>query len=90
MCMNTSIKNFQILDNAYGILGIEFMAAAQALDFRDYKFGKGVTKAKETIRKYVDFLDVDRPLYPDHTKMKELVKSCEILNEVEKTVGSLE
>jgi histidine ammonia-lyase len=90
MGMNTAIKNFQILDNAYGILGIEFMAAAQALDFRDYKFGKGVTKAKEVIRKYVKFLDEDRPLYPDHTKMKELVKSCEILKEVEKAVGSLE
>jgi len=90
MGMNTAIKNFQILDNAYGILGIEFMAAAQALDFRDYKFGKGVTKAKEVIRKYVKFLDVDRPLYDDHTKMKELVKSCEILKEVEKVVGSLE
>jgi len=90
MGMNTAIKNFQILDNAYGILGIEFMAAAQALDFREYNFGKGVTKAKEVIRKYVKFLDEDRPLYPDHTKMKELVKSCEILKEVEKTVGSLE
>ncbi len=90
MGMNTAIKNFQILDNAYGILGIEFMAAAQALDFRDYKFGKGVKKAKDVIRKHVDFLDEDRPLYPDHTKMKELVKSCEILNEVEKTVGKLE
>ena len=90
MGMNTAIKNFQILDNAYGILGIEFMAAAQALDFRDYKFGKGVTKAKEIIRKHVEFLDVDRPLYKDHTTMKELVKSCEILKEVEKIVGSLE
>ncbi len=90
MGMNTAIKNFQILDNAYGILGIEFMAATQALDFREYKFGKGVTKAKEVIRKYVKFLDEDRPLYPDHTKMKELVKSCEILKEVEKAVGSLE
>jgi histidine ammonia-lyase len=89
MGMNTAIKNFQILDNAYGILGIEFMAAAQALDFRDYKFGKGVTKAKEVIRKHVKFLDVDRPLYPDHTKMKEVVKSCEILIEVEKKIGSL-
>lgn len=89
MGMNTAIKNFQILDNAYAILGIEFMAAAQALDFRDYKFGKGVTKAKEVIRKYVKFLDEDRPLYPDHDKMKELVKSCEILREVEKVVGSL-
>jgi histidine ammonia-lyase len=89
MGMNTAIKNFQILDNAYGILGIELMAAAQALDFRKFKFGKGVTKAKEVIRKYVDFLDVDRPLYPDHTRMKELVRSCEILEEVEKEVGSL-
>ncbi len=90
MGMNTAIKNQQILDNAYGILGIELMAAAQALDFRDYKFGKGVTKAKEVIRRHVDFLDIDRPLYVDHTKMQELVKSCEILDEVEHTVGSLE
>lgn len=90
MGMNTAIKNFQILDNAYGILGIEFMAAAQALDFRDFKFGNGVAKAKEVIRKYVDFLEIDRPLYRDHTRMKELVKSCEILEEVEKVVGSLE
>lgn len=89
MGMNTAIKNFQILDNACGILGIEFMAAAQALDFRNYKFGNGVTKAKEVIRRYVDFLDIDRPLYPDHTRMKELVKSCEILDEVEKMVGNL-
>jgi histidine ammonia-lyase len=90
MGMNTAIKNFQILDNAYGILGIELMAAAQALDFRDYNFGEGVSKAKEIIRRYVKFLDIDRPLYKDHTNMKKLVKSCEILNEVEKIVGSLE
>ncbi len=90
MGMNTAIKNFQILDNAYGILGIEFMAAAQALDFRDYNFGKGVSTAKKVVRKYVDFLEIDRPLYPDHTKMKELVKSCEILEEVEKEIGPLE
>ena len=89
MGMNTAIKNQQILDNAYGILGIELMAAAQALDFRDYRFGKGVAKAKEVIRRHVDFLDIDRPLYNDHTKMQELVKSCEILHEVEHAVGGL-
>jgi histidine ammonia-lyase len=90
MGMNTALKNNQILDNAYGILGIEFMAAAQALDFREHQTGKGVAKAKEVIRKYVEHLDVDRPLYNDHNKMKALVKSCEILEEVEKVVGSLE
>ncbi len=63
MGMNTVLKNQQILDNAYGILGIEFMAAAQALDFREHIPGKGVAKAKEVIRKHVEFLDIDRPLY---------------------------
>ncbi|MBI5475147.1 MAG: aromatic amino acid lyase [Ignavibacteriales bacterium] len=90
MGMNTAIKNAQILDNAYGVLGIEFMAAAQALDFREFTPGIGNRKAKEIIRKHVAHLDVDRPLYPDHTKMKEVVKSCEILEEVEKVTGSLE
>ena len=91
MGMNTAIKNFQILDNAYGILGIEFMAAAQALDFRkeEYSFGHGTQKAKDVIRKYVDFLDIDRPLYDDHTNMKELVRTGEILEEVEKVTGNL-
>ncbi|MFC2025926.1 histidine ammonia-lyase [Chloroflexota bacterium] len=95
MGMNTAIKNAQIIDNAYGILGIEFMAAAQALEFRmqdmdGFTPGLGVQAAHQVIRKYVEHLDEDRPLYPDHTTMKALVKSGEILAEVEKTVGSLE
>ncbi len=89
MGMNVALKNFQILDNAYGILGIEMMAAAQALDFREYEFGAGVNKAKEIVRKHVEFLDVDRPLYNDHNAMKALVKSCEVLHEVEKVTGKL-
>ena len=90
MGMNTAIKNFQILDNAYGVLGIEIIAAAQALDFRDYKLGLGVAKAKEVVRRHVEFLDLDRPLHPDHTTMQQVVKSCEILEEVENEVGSLD
>ena len=89
MGMNTALKNGQILDNAYGILGIEFMAAAQALDFRQFTPGKGVNAARKVIRKHVDHLEEDRPLYPDHNTMKALVKSGEILEEVEKVVGSL-
>ncbi len=89
MGMNTAIKNAQILENAWGVLGIEFMAAAQALDFRDFRPGKGVQAAKEVVRKHVEHLDIDRPLYPDHTTMKDVVRSCEILDEVEKVVGSL-
>ena len=89
MGMNTAIKNAQILDNAYGILGIEFMGAAQALDFRSFTPGKGVHAAHAVIRKHVTHLDEDRPLYPDHDRMKALVKSGEILEAVEREVGSL-
>jgi histidine ammonia-lyase len=89
MGMNTAIKNTQILDNAYGVLGIEFMGAAQALDFRDFSPGKGVQTAKDVIRKHVDYLDEDRPLYPDHNVMKALVKSNEILEAVENAIGNL-
>ena len=89
MGMNTALKNRQILENAYGVLGIEVMGAAQALDFRDFTPGKGVRKAKEVIRRHVDHLDVDRPLYPDHNAMSALVKSGEILEAVEAEVGSL-
>ena len=90
MGMNTAIKNGQILDNAYGILGIEFMAAAQALDFREFTPGRGVKAAHEVIRKHVTHLDEDRPLYADHNMMKEVVKSGEILEEVEKVIGKLD
>jgi histidine ammonia-lyase len=90
MGMNTALKNGQILDNAYGVLGIEFMAAAQALDFREFSPGNGVQAARQVIRKHVAHLDEDRPLHPDHNRMKELVRSGEILVTVEKAVGLLE
>ncbi len=89
MGMNTALKNLQILDNAYGILGIELMAAAQALDFREHSFGGGVKVAYNTIREVVDYLDIDRPLYPDHDSMKEIVESCKILEKVELSLGNL-
>ncbi len=89
MGMNTALKNAQILDNAYGVLGIELMGAAQALDLREFSPGKGVRKAHAIIRRHVAYLDEDRPLYPDHTRMMELVKSCEILAAVEEVIGDL-
>ena len=89
MGMNTALKNFQILENGYGVIGIELMAAAQALDFREHRFGNGVEEAKKTIRKHVEFLDEDRPLYRDHNAMKALVQSKDIVQNVEDEIGEL-
>src|SRR5512136_1355161 len=89
MGMNTAIKNGQILDNAYGVLGIEFMAAAQALDFREFTPGNGVDAGRSVVRRHVAHLGEDRPLFADHNAMKALVAGGEILDAVEAAVGAL-
>ncbi len=89
MGMNTAIKTEQIVANGYGVIGIEMMAAAQALDFREMTRGKGTDAAHAVIRRHVEHLDTDRPLHVDHTRMQELVKSREVLDAVEAAVGSL-
>jgi len=89
MGMNSALKTKQILDNAYGILGIEFIAAAQALDFRNFTFGKGTKAAHAAVRKVVEHLEEDRPLYKDHNNMKEAVKNLVVLKAVETEIGEL-
>jgi len=87
--MNTALKTKQIIDNAYGILGIELIAAAQALDFRDFCPGNGTKAAHAAVRKIVEHLDEDRPLYKDHNNMKDAVKQRVVLHAVENEIGEL-
>lgn len=89
MGWNTALKTWQIMDNAYGALGIEFIAAAQALDFREFKPGKGTQAARAAVREVVDFLDEDRPLFPDHNNMMAAVKARRVLYKVEEAIGEL-
>ena len=89
MGWNTALKTRQILDTACGVLGIELMAAAQGLDFRQFTPGRGTLAAKAAVRRRVDHLDVDRPLYPDHNAMADAVARLEILEAVENEIGTL-
>jgi histidine ammonia-lyase len=90
MGMTTAIKTRQIIENANTVVAIELMAAAQALDFRTpWKHGPGIQAAYDTIRKYVDHLEEDRPLFDDINTLSAVVKSGEILKEVEKAIGPL-
>ena len=89
MGMDSILKNRKIIENSYGVLGIEFLAAAQALDFRKFSFGKGTTVAQKEIRKHVTHMEEDRPLCDDHNVMLDLVKSLDILNAVEGAIGPL-
>ncbi|MFH1016628.1 MAG: aromatic amino acid ammonia-lyase [Pseudomonadota bacterium] len=90
MGMNTAHKTARILENGQAVLGIEFMAAAQALDFRDFTVGRGTKAAHKEVRRHVEHLHEDRPLYKDHNTMAKVVKELEILRAVEEAIGSLQ
>ena len=89
MGMNSALQTRQILDLACGVLGIELMAAAQALDFREFTPGRGTRAAHAAIRRSVVHLDVDRPLHRDHNAMRDVVRRREVLAAVEAEVGGL-
>jgi histidine ammonia-lyase len=90
MANTTAMKTKEILKNSAAIFAIELMAGAQALDFRKpLKPGKGTQAAYDVVRKHVKHLEEDRPLYPDIIKLAKIVESREILEAVERTVGTL-
>ncbi|MBM4370975.1 MAG: aromatic amino acid lyase [Deltaproteobacteria bacterium] len=90
MGMNTSLKCMQILENAWGVLGIELIAAAQGLDFRSHQLGRGVAAGRAAVREVVPHLDQDRPLFNDHNAMMQAVRELRVLQAVEAEVGALE
>ncbi len=89
MGMNGALKTKQILENAHGVLAIELIAAAQALDFRPHERGQGTAAAHAAVRRVVAHLDEDRPLFPDHNAMATAVAECQVLEAVEVEVGPL-
>jgi histidine ammonia-lyase len=89
MGMNAALKTRQILENANGVLAIEFIAAAQGLDFREFKPGEGTRAAHAAVRKVVAHLEEDRPLFKDHNAMRDAVRACSVLDAVEAAIGEL-
>ncbi|SEF55295.1 histidine ammonia-lyase [Caloramator fervidus] len=84
-------KARNIIYNVSRVLGIEYLAAAQAIDFRgNAKLGNGTEVAYKLIRKEVEHLDEDRIMYIDINKASKIVDSGLLVKEVEKAIGKLE
>lgn len=83
-------KAKDILFNAMNVLSIEVLAAAQAIDFGDSsKLGSGTMVAYKAVRKDVEKLVDDRPMYKDINKVYNLVKNHVIVEDVETAIGSI-
>lgn len=82
-----------ILKNVQNIIAIELLCACQAYDLicsnGPKSPGNGTKAAYETIRKYVPYLEKDRELYADIDTITELVRSGEIIQNVEAAVEEI-
>jgi len=91
MGMTTAIKTRQIIENAWFVIGIELMAAAQAFDFRaPVKPAPATQAVHELIRTHVKKLDEDRPLHEDINTLARVGKEGAVLTAAEAVVGKLQ
>lgn len=90
MGMTTAIKTRQIIENAWYVVAIELMAAAQAFDFRSpLKPSPASQAGYEVVRQYVNKLEEDRPLHQDINTLARIAKEGGILEAAESVVGRL-
>jgi len=83
-------KALKVLENTERILGIEAMAASQALDLRKPLVpADGPNAARTRLRQEVAFLSADRILHEDLEDAARLVRSGALLAAAEAIVGSL-
>ena len=83
-------KALMILDNSQKVLGIELFAASQAMTFRDEsKLGKAMSAVYKHIRKSVPAWEHDQISYIEMNKFDKMVKSAELNELVEETIGAL-
>ena len=84
-------KAMAVLRNTEHILGIEVLAAAQALDLRAPLIpAKGPSSARKRLRQDITYLDADRILHEDLEGAAELVHSGALLEAAEAAIGSLD
>ncbi len=77
----------RVVDNLARVIGIELLAACQAVDFRGPEhLGCGTAPAYRCLREEVAFLERDRVLYPLIEKAVDLVKSGHLVEAVEQEV----
>jgi histidine ammonia-lyase len=93
VCMGPAAgeKLLQILRNARSVLAIEYLCAAQGLEFlKPRRPGKGCMRAYEVLRQEVPPLGEDRPVGPDVSAVERLLERGTIVEAVESAVGTID
>ncbi|MFN3596534.1 MAG: histidine ammonia-lyase [Rubricoccaceae bacterium] len=86
----SAVKLYQVMENAERVLGLELMAAAQALDFRaPLRPGRGVEAAHAFVRSRVTHREADADFAADMARCIEAVAEGALLAAAEAETGLL-
>ena len=84
------LKALQVLTNVEGVLAIELLAGAQAVEFlAPLEPGRGVEAARAFVRTLSERLDDDRSLSADIERVAGSVRAGQVVAAVEAEVGAL-
>jgi histidine ammonia-lyase len=76
MAANAATKIMKVLSNLKSILGMEWMTAAQAMEFRkDVKTSESLHKCLTNLRDVIPALEEDRIMHDDMVKARNLVET---------------
>ncbi|NLL37644.1 MAG: histidine ammonia-lyase [Fretibacterium sp.] len=85
-----SRKAATIVRHAEAVLGIEWMAASQALDLQEKrKLGMGTAPAYQLLRSHVSYMENDRAFYKDQKTAADLIHDRSLVRVVEAETGKL-
>jgi len=86
----SALKLLSVLRNVERVLAVEYLTAAQALDFRaPLKPGKGVLLAHELLRSQIGHADRDYEVRNDLDVCADILRRGDLSNHVEAGIGAL-
>ena len=86
----SATKLLEVVKNVETVLAIEFMCAAQGLEFlRPLKAGRGIAAAFAAVRRKIPFAKADRLFHLDIQTALTLVRSAQLTAAAEQACGPL-
>ena len=78
MAANAATKTYRVVNNVWRVLGVEFLIACQAMDFReDIDPDSRLGKMHQSFRKEVSFMEQDRELHLDMKAAEKFLRNID-------------
>lgn len=91
MGVTSGRKLLEVIDNAFNCLSIEILCNTQAIEFqKPLKTSAPIEAAYNVVRRHVQPITEDRVFHHDIIAIKKLLKTNELISEVQKHIGEIQ